>query len=213
MIGFWAYSNRKGPYFDVLNVENVGDENVFDLTFERLREVVINVGPSISTRGKSLAWSGVGTSKGNGSTKITSLDKSLEPLDRIPPSTTLGQQNMVRGKIGEPHMVTKDGNWGEVQSPSMSGPIRSVGSKGLFRFASKGFYRHGQYMQRKRVKQGSDKKTLAEWMSITLDTGGIDGYESRQSDLKHDGVVTGTHDEQWNAENVGTMVANVPTQV
>ncbi|KAK8612865.1 hypothetical protein V6N13_092969 [Hibiscus sabdariffa] len=53
-----------GSRFEVLNVTNVESELVVDNVVNKLRDVVINLGPSLSAKGKMVGVQGVGSSKG-----------------------------------------------------------------------------------------------------------------------------------------------------
>ncbi|KAK8481983.1 hypothetical protein V6N12_036759 [Hibiscus sabdariffa] len=77
--------------FEVLNVDDVGSDSVVKLFADQLREVVINAGPSPSTKGKMVGVKGVGSSKGadlGGVNHFISVRDSLDALDNHFPNTS-----------------------------------------------------------------------------------------------------------------------------
>ncbi|KAK8700338.1 hypothetical protein V6N13_018737 [Hibiscus sabdariffa] len=174
----------QGSRFEVLNVDDGENNLVADNVTDKLRDVVINAGPSVSTKGKMVGVHGVGSSKGTGLDRkgySRSVQEPLDALDSVLAVMDVRKQTSlvpVVGKGGKmsgrganvklastrkaeiepttdtPHPSPRVAN--ELGDRSFSGPIRKSGGKGTHQFNPKILDRQALKVAKKGGKHGPD---------------------------------------------------------
>ncbi|KAK8476449.1 hypothetical protein V6N13_060204 [Hibiscus sabdariffa] len=170
-----------GSRFEVLSTEEESNAHETMSNITRIREMIINAGPTSSVKGKCLGAVGVGSSKGTapaGVPRVRSVLDSLDAIKEVPHDVNVLHQNITcrRNKentiVSNPSksvMIASKGTVVQVDS-SLSKTIHVVVR--VVKDDQGGVLRD---LNKKDPRKGSDKPVLADWIPLSLAKVNLEG--------------------------------------